>query len=135
MAATSRVPALSVQVFGRSDSMPTRAALRFFKERRFEVHFVDLGRRPMAAGELRRFVERLGPEALMDTTGRPYRDAGLAHLRMDRAEMADRIASSQKLLRLPLVRFENRFTAGPAESTWKEWLAATGGSARPAHGE
>lgn len=113
--------ALRVQVFGRPDSMPTRAALRFFKERRFEVHFVDLGQRPMAPGELRRFVERLGPEALIDTAGRAYREAGLAYLRMDRDEVADRIGSNQKLLRLPLVRFENQVTAGPAESTWKGW--------------
>ena len=122
MAATSKPAAPSVQVFGRPDSMPTRAALRFFKERRCEVHFVDLGQRPMAPGELRRFVERLGPEALIDTAGRAYREAGLAYMRMDRAEMADRIGSNQKLLRLPLVRFENDVTAGPAEPTWKAWM-------------
>ena len=136
--------ALRVQVFGRPDSSPTRAALRFFKERRFDVHFVDLGQRPMAPGELRRFVERLGPEALTDTTSRAYKDAGLAYLRMDRAELADRIASNQKLLRLPLVRFENQFTAGPAEAAWKAWVtgAASAGqssgastSGRAAHGQ
>lgn len=102
--------------------MPTRAALRFFKERRFEVHFVDLAQRPMAPGELRRFVERLGPEALIDTAGRAYREAGLAYMRMDRGEMADRIGANQKLLRLPLVRFEHDLTAGPAEATWKGWI-------------
>ena len=57
----------SVQVFGREDSPDTRAAQRFFKERRVNVHFVDLRRKPMAAGELRRFVERLGAPALADT--------------------------------------------------------------------
>jgi arsenate reductase-like glutaredoxin family protein len=122
MGATSKAATPSVQVFGRADSSPTRAALRFFKERRFEVHFVDLGQRPMAPGELRRFVERLGPEALIDTAGRAYRDAGLGYMRLDRGEMAERIGSNQKLLRLPLVRYEQQVTAGPAEPTWKEWL-------------
>jgi arsenate reductase-like glutaredoxin family protein len=27
------------------------------------------------------------------------------------------------LLRQPLVRFGNQLTIGPAEATWKEWLA------------
>ena len=53
-----------VQVFGLEDSQTTRAALRFFKERRIVIHFVDLKRKPMAAGELRRFVERLGAAAI-----------------------------------------------------------------------
>ena len=37
----------------------TCAALRFFKERRIDIHFVDIRRKPMAAGELRR-VRDLG---------------------------------------------------------------------------
>ena len=66
----------TVQVFGREDSQATRAALRFFKERRVTVHFVDLRRKPIAAGELRRFVERLGAPALADTAGTAWRDGG-----------------------------------------------------------
>ena len=67
-----------IQVFGRDDSAATRAALRFFRERRVVVHYVDLKKRPIAAGELRRFTQRLGAAALLDPTSRPYRDQGLA---------------------------------------------------------
>ena len=67
----------TVQIFGTPDSQPTRAALRFFKERRMEVHLVDLHRKPMAPSELRRFVERLGAPALADTESKAWRDAGL----------------------------------------------------------
>ena len=69
-----------IQVFGRDDSPATRAALRFFRERRVVVHYVDLKKRPIAPGELKRFTERLGPAALLDTASRPYRDAGLGYL-------------------------------------------------------
>ena len=78
----------SVQVFGLEDSQPTRAALRFFKERRIAIHLVDLRRRPIAPAEFRRFVERLGAQALADTDGRAWREAGLTYLRMDDAELA-----------------------------------------------
>jgi arsenate reductase-like glutaredoxin family protein len=113
-----------VQVFGRPDDQGTRAALRFFKERRITPHVVDLARKPMAAGELRRFVERLGASALADTGGRAWLDAGLGYLRMSEAELADRLLADQRLLRLPLVRVGGGgFAAGRDEAAWRRLLA------------
>jgi len=116
-------PGVTVQVFGLSDSRPTSAARRFFAERRVAVAFVDLRRRPIAAGELRRFVERLGARALADEEGRAWRERGLGYLGMDDGELVERLLADARLLRLPLVRNGNAFTAGPAEATWKAWLA------------
>jgi arsenate reductase-like glutaredoxin family protein len=113
-----------IQVFGREDSQATRAALRFFRERRIVPHVVDLRRKPMAAGELKRFVERLGARELADTDGKAWRDGGLDHLRMDDRELADRLLADQRLLRLPLVRAGNRFAAGRDEAGWKMLLEA-----------
>lgn len=115
-AMTSQAP---VQVFGSESDKETRAATRYFKERRIEVHFVDLRKRPLAMGELRRFVERLGSRALADTDGKAWRDAGLGYLQMDDAELAERLLANQRLLRLPLVRGGNRFAAGRDETAWK----------------
>lgn len=120
-----------IQVFGYPDSSATRAAERFFRERRVAVHSLDLRKRPIAAGELRRFVDRLGARALLDETSRPYRDGGLAHLRLTDAEIVDRLLRDNRLLRLPLVRHGNEVTAGPAEATWAGWLKrSAGGPAR-----
>ena len=115
----------TVQIFGLDGDQATRAAVRFFKERRVTIHQVDLKRKPIAPGELRRFVERLGAAALVDTEGRAYRDAGLAYLRMDDAEIVERLLADPRLLRLPLVRFGNEVTAGKAEAVWKSWLSGT----------
>jgi arsenate reductase-like glutaredoxin family protein len=112
----------AVQMFGLVDSRATQAALRFFKERRVTVTFVDLRRKPIAPGELRRFVERLGAAALLDTDGRRYKDLGLAYMRLDDDEIVARLLADNGLLRLPLVRLGNAFTAGPADATWKMWL-------------
>jgi arsenate reductase (glutaredoxin) len=116
-------PAVVVQVFGRNDSTTTRAAVRFFKERRIEAQIMDMARRPIAAGELRRFVERLGAAALADTEGKPWRDAGLGYLRMEPDELAARLLADQRLLRLPLVRAGNLFTAGKDEAGWQRMVA------------
>ena len=40
---------------------------------------------------------------------------------MDDAEIAERLAAT-RLLRLPLVRFDNEVAAGKDEATWKRWL-------------
>ena len=108
-----------VQVFGTPDSQPTRAALRFFKERRIDIHFVDLKRKPMAAGELRRFVERLGAEAVADSAGRRWQELGLEYLRTTDAELAAKLLADQRLLNIPLVRVDNGFAAGRNEAAWK----------------
>ena len=117
----------TVQIFGLPDDRATRAAQRFFKERRFAIHFVDLRRKPMAAGELRRFVDRLGAANVADREGRAYRDAGLGYLTMTDADLADRMLRDQRLLHLPLVRRGNEVSAGPAEATWKRWIASATG--------
>ena len=117
-----------VQVFGTPDSQATRAAQRFFKERRLDIHFVDVRRKPLAPGELRRFVDRLGARAVADEDSTAWRDAGLAYLRMDDAELTERLLADQRLLRLPLVRVGSGVAAGKDESTWKSLLAAAHGT-------
>ena len=39
-------------------------------------------------------------------------------------ELAAKLLADARLLNVPLVRNGPEFTAGPAEATWKRWLAA-----------
>jgi arsenate reductase len=121
---TKKMP--DIQVFGTDDSSATRAAQRFFRERRIVVHYVDLRKRPIAPAELRRFVERLGARALLDETSKAYRDAGLAYLVLDDAGIVERLLRDTRLLRVPLVRYGNDVTAGRAEAVWAAWLRPPG---------
>jgi arsenate reductase-like glutaredoxin family protein len=114
----------SAQVFGTPDSPSTRAALRFFKERRIDVHFVDVTRKPMAPAELRRFIDRLGARSLADESSKAWRDAGLAYLRMDDFELAERLSTDQRLLKLPLIRVGNIVAAGKDEPAWKSMVGS-----------
>jgi arsenate reductase-like glutaredoxin family protein len=115
-----------VQVFGIDDSQGTRAALRFFRERRIDVSYVDLRRRPPAAAELRRFIERFGARALLDADSRAHRDAGLGHLVLTDDELAERLRTDPRLLRLPLVRVGSGVAIGRDEAAWKRLLADHG---------
>lgn len=113
-----------VQVFGRDDSQATRRCLRFFKERRIPISYVDVARRPPAPAELRRFSDRHGARALIDETSGAYREAGLAWLRLSDSEIFERLLAEPRLLRLPLARFGSEVTVGVDEPTWRTWHQA-----------
>jgi arsenate reductase-like glutaredoxin family protein len=114
---------MEVQIFGVRKSPETRKALRFFAERRVKVHFVDLQERAASPGELRRFAQKFGVEALVDRGSRRYADLGLgaAHLSEDR--WLEKLVVEPLLLRMPLVRRQHQLTIGDAEPTWREWIA------------
>lgn len=118
--------AASVQIFGVRNSAATRAAERFFKERRIQIHFVDLTQKAMAPGEIRRFIERFGLAGLLDIEGKPYTDAGLKYMRLSDADLLSRIEKEPKLLRLPLVRGANRISVGHDEAGWKAMVQPAG---------
>ncbi len=113
----------TVQIFGIKGSQSTRAAERFFKERGITVHLVDLEQKPMSAGEIRRFIERFGLVALLDTESKAYVKAGLKYLKVTDQELLARIEREPRLLRLPLVRSAKSLSMGRDENAWKEMLA------------
>jgi arsenate reductase-like glutaredoxin family protein len=116
-------PPLHVQVFGIRKDADTRKALRFFAERRIPTHFADLEMRPASVGELRRFAQRFGVEALLDREGRRFADLGLRAAQYGEARWLGRLAQEPLLLRMPLVRAGPRLSIGPAEDEWRAWMA------------
>jgi len=117
---------VTVQIFGLKNSSATRAAERFFKERRTAIQFVDLKQKPMAPGEIKRFIERFGLVEILDSEGKTYVDGGLKYLKLSNAELLSRIEREPELLRLPLVRAGHRLSVGRDDSSWKAMLASPG---------
>jgi len=111
-----------VQIFGVKNSPATRAAERFFKERRIPIQFVDLKQKSMAPAEIKRFIDRFSLHSLLDTEGTAYIDAGLKYLKLTDSELVARIEDDPKLLRLPLVRAAQCVSIGHDEDSWKAML-------------
>ena len=114
----------SVQIFGLKNSQATRAAERFFKERRVTIHLVDLKQKPLAPGEIKRFIERFGLAGMLDSEGKAYVDAGLKYYKLSDAELLSKIEQDPKLLRLPLVRGGKLLSIGLDEDSWKAMFAS-----------
>src|SRR5918999_1006497 len=109
---------MEVQIFGIKKSADTRKALRFFAERRVKTHFVDLQERPASPGELRRFVQKFGIEALIDRGSRRFAELGLGAAHLSEERWLERLAGEPMVLRMPLVRYGSQLTVGDAGDTW-----------------
>lgn len=113
---------MEVQIFGIKKSSDTRKALRFFSERRIKTHFVDLNERAASMGELRRFAQKFGVGALIDSNSATFQDLGLRHARMSDESWLEKLTEEPLLLKMPLVRNGGQLTIGLHEVTWKSWL-------------
>ncbi len=109
---------MEVQIFGVRKSADTRAALRFFAERRIKVHFVDLNERAPSIGELRRFADKFGLQELVDRDSKRFAELGQP------VATLERLSLEPLLLRMPLVRNQQQLTIGAAPETWSTWYAA-----------
>jgi len=117
---------VEVQIFGVKKSADTRAALRFFAERRIKTHFVDLNERAASLGELRRFAQKFGAAALVDREARRFADLGLATARLSDERWLEKLSLEPLLLTMPLVRCQQQLTIGLQAETWKAWIEAPG---------
>lgn len=113
---------MEVQVFGVRKSPATRAALRFFAERRVKVHFVDLAERAASHGELNRFAGKFGVPALVDRDAPRFTALGLASARYSDERWLEKLVEEPLLLKMPLVRNQQQLSIGPAEATWRAWI-------------
>ncbi len=113
---------MDVQIFGVKKSAETRKALRFFAERRTRTHFVDLQERAASRGELTRFAQKFGMQALIDESSRRYMELGLRTARYGDDRWMEILVDEPLLLVMPLVRRGNALTIGAAEATWKSWF-------------
>jgi arsenate reductase-like glutaredoxin family protein len=114
---------MEVQIFGIRKSPDTRKALRFFAERRVKTHFVDLLERAASPGELERFAQKFGVEALVDRQSRRFLDLGLGAARLSDDRWLEKLVEQPLMLRLPLVRHGAQLTVGDATETWQGWTA------------
>ncbi|MDT8370052.1 MAG: ArsC/Spx/MgsR family protein [Longimicrobiales bacterium] len=113
---------MHVQIFGTKSCPDTRKAERFFRERRVRIHFVDLKQKAATKGELRRFAQKFGVDALLDRDSKRYRARGLHAGSYTEAQLLDYLEEEPMMLVTPLIRNGNRLTLGHDEAEWRRWV-------------
>jgi arsenate reductase len=109
----------TIQIIGTKNCKDTRKADRFFRERGFSPHLLDLNERSLTEGELRNICRNLDPEQLLDRESRAYAKAGLAYMVYDPVEEA---IKNPTVLKTPIVRCGKEVTIGLQPEIWKSWL-------------
>jgi arsenate reductase len=113
---------MEVQIFGTKGCADTRKAQRFFSERRVKVHFVDLKERAASQGELKRFSQKFGADALVDRESKRFQALGLRQASYGEARWLQILEEEPLLLRTPLVRSGKHVSIGLDEEAWKRWI-------------
>lgn len=114
-----------IQIFGTAKCKTTRAAQRFFAERRIKVHAIELREKGLSKGELASVARAVGGlRALFDAQGARAKERGLAYLDMSDARLADMLAEDPLLLRTPIVRNGPQAAVGAAEDAWRAFADA-----------
>ena len=116
-------PAVNIQIFGTKTCSDSRKAERFFKERGFKVHYVDLAQKSPSPGELRAVASRVGGmEALIDRESKRYVDKGLKYSAPTGARIEAILLDDPLLLRTPIVRNGAQATVGHQPEVWEQWV-------------
>lgn len=105
-----------IQVIGSKKCSDTQKALRFFKERRVQVQFVDVSERNLSAGEIRNIARSIPLAELVDWEGKEFAKRNLSYIKFDPAKVLE---ENSLLLKTPVVRAGNRAVLGHKPDDWK----------------
>jgi arsenate reductase len=114
-----------IQIFGTDKCKVTRAAQRFFAERKIQVQMVDLREKGLSKGELESVARAVGGmQALYDKDGARAKAKGLQYAAPDDARLLALFLEDPSLLRTPIVRDGKSATVGDDAATWKVFAQA-----------
>ncbi len=119
-----------IQIFGTNKCQNTKAAQRFFKERRVPIQFIDLTEKGLSEGEFQSIKKAVGLENMLDREGKEYQKLNLKYQKFD---VESKLKENNLLLKTPVVRHipsssakapaDKKATVGYAPEIWKQWMA------------
>lgn len=114
-----------IQIFGTAKCKVTRAAQRFYADRKIRVQMVDLGEKGLAKGELASVARAVGGVRALYAADSPrVKERGLQYSAPTDDRLMELLLEDPLLLRTPIVRDGQRATVGADEVTWKAFADA-----------
>ena len=114
-----------IQIFGTAKCKVTRAAQRFFADRRIKVQFIEVREKGLSKGELTSVARAVGGMRALYASDSPrVTERGLQHLAPNEARIEELLADDPLLLRTPIVRDGKRAAVGAAEHIWRSFAEA-----------
>ncbi|MGB0404842.1 MAG: arsenate reductase family protein [Fusobacterium sp.] len=108
-----------IQIFGVKNCNDTKKAIRFFKDRKIDIQFINLKEKGISKGELKSIVRIFDIEDLLDREGKEFKKRNLEYYVFDTLEL---LMDSPTLFKTPILREKNKVTIGYKPEIWKEWI-------------
>lgn len=111
---------MNIIVYSRKKSQESKKAMRFFKERNLKFQEFDLNERELGKRELERFIQATPDKNdLIDENHKVYKKK-LKFLEFDPVE---EIMSDQTLLKVPIIRLDQKIFIGFDQKVLKEYIS------------
>lgn len=112
---------MNIQIFGTNKCFDTKKALRYFKERRIPVQFVNMKEKGLSKGEYTRIKQAVGGiDAMLNPNCKDKDTLALIQYLADEEKDA-KLLENQHVLRTPIVRNGKQATMGYQPEIWKDW--------------
>jgi len=98
-----------VQVIGTLKCKETQKVIRFFKERKIQVHFLDLNQKNLALGELNNIKKSIPLDNLLDKESKEFKRLNLQYMVYDSETL---LLENSLLLKTPITRFGSKSIQG-----------------------
>lgn len=115
---------MNIQIFGKRNCFGSRAAERFFKERKIKYQFVSIVEKGISPKELANVLQNVKDVDLLFEKKSPlYESLHIAYIKRTVEEKMELLLDNPSLLTTPIVRDcdSKKCTVGVAESVWKSW--------------
>ena len=109
-----------IQIYACKRNFDVQKAERYFKERRIQVQFVDMGKKGPSKKEVQLFLQRLGNPGAFDTDSKLYQ-GHLVRFTSDMETIIEKVIVEPQLLKTPIVRNGQQVTAGYCPDVWATW--------------
>ena len=108
-----------IQIFGTKKCKDTQKAIRYFKERRIEIQFIDLNIKGLSQGELNSVKNSIPLDSLIDKEGKEYEKRNLKYIVHD---IEQALLEFPLLFSTPIVRCGKKASLGYNPDIWVEWF-------------
>lgn len=116
---------MNIQIFGKNKCFASRAAERFFKERKVKYQFINILEKGLSAREFDNVMQNIKDiDLLFDQKSPLFESLNVAYIKRSIDDKKELLIANPTLLVTPIVRDcdSKKCTVGNAEITWKSWL-------------
>lgn len=108
-----------LKIYGIKNCDSVKKALAFFKKNGISHEFIDFTQTPVAEKKIEEWLQQTESKTLFNTRSTTYRELKLKELDLDDAQKVVWMAKENKLIKRPVVEYNDTIVVGFNEDNYK----------------